>query len=83
MHRDLFKMTVSVLFFGPFSLAALSGPARADNQESSYRYMQYLHYENSSGERCLTTFDYDQRGCPAVAVWEQLDRDRWSLDSLP
>lgn len=75
-------MAVSALFFGPFSICILTGPARADNQESSYRHMQYLHYENSNGERCLTTFDYDKRGCPGVAVWEQLDRNRCSLDSL-
>jgi YD repeat-containing protein len=75
-------MAVSVLFFGPFCISALPGPARADNQESSFRHMRHLYYENSSGERCLTTFDYDERGCPGVAVWEQLDRDRWSLDSL-
>lgn len=75
-------MAVSLLFFGPFCISALSGAARADNQESCCRHVQYLHYENSSGERCLTTFDYDKRECPGVAVWEQLDRNRCSLDSL-
>ena len=82
MQRSLLKTAVSALFFGPFSISALSGPVWVDNQESSFRRMQYLHYENSSGERCLTTFDYDKRGCPGVAVWEQLDLDRCSLDSL-
>jgi hypothetical protein len=75
-------MAVSALFFGPFCISGLSGSAQADNQESSYRHVKYLHYENSSGERCLTTFDYDERGCPRVAVWEQLDQNRCSLDSL-
>ncbi len=75
-------MAVSVLFFGSSCIPGLSGSARANNQESSYRHVKYLHYENSSGERCLTTFDYDERGCPGVAVWEQLDQDRSSLDSL-
>ena len=44
-----------------------------------YRLFQ-LHYENSSGEKGLTTFDYNEGGILEKAVWELLDGSRNSLN---
>ncbi|OQX95304.1 hypothetical protein B6I21_06100 [candidate division KSB1 bacterium 4572_119] len=39
-----------------------------------------LHYENSSGEKGVTTFDSDKDGNLTVAVWELLDGSRSSIN---
>lgn len=75
-------MAISLFLLGPFCLSAVSDSVQAGNQALSNRQTRYLHYENSNGEQCLTTFDFEPQGHPKVAVWEQLDRNRCSLDSL-
>ena len=39
-----------------------------------------LYYENSSGEKGLTTFDYDEKGLLDKAIWELDDGSRMSLN---
>lgn len=48
-------------------------------KKSSQRLL-YLHYENSSDEKGVTTFEYNERGLPHIAVWELLDGSRFSLN---
>lgn len=39
-----------------------------------------LHYENSSGEKGVSTFDYNVKGQIQVAVWELLNGNRFSVN---
>ncbi len=57
-----------IIFFLPF-LAEAGIPG-----SPLYR----LHYENSLGEKGVTTFQYDIHGLPYKAIWELLDGTRWS-----
>ena len=52
-------------------------PLLADTSE--YRAMS-LYYENTSGEKCLSTYGFDKNGFIINAVWEQLDKSRTSLN---
>ncbi len=52
-------------------------PVLGDTTE--YRAMS-LFYENSSGEKALTTYEYDKDGFLVNAVWEQMDKSRNSLN---
>ncbi len=40
-----------------------------------------LHYENSSGERGVTTHVYDASGTRTHSIWELLDGSRWSRNT--
>jgi hypothetical protein len=50
---------------------------RSDNKE--YQLLK-LYYENSSGEKGLTTFDYNEKGILEKAIWELSDGSRMSLN---
>ena len=51
----------------------------ATGSDSQYRLIR-LHYNNTSGEKGVTTFDYSQDGKIQAAVWELLDGSRSSLN---
>ncbi len=66
-----YLITVFVIFlFGKIALSA---------DTTEYRAMS-LYYENASGEKCLSTYEYDENGFIINAVWEQLDKSRNSLN---
>lgn len=57
-------------------------PTNTFNDKSDmieYRLIK-LHYENSGGEKGLTTFEYDENGNHTVSFWELLDGSRNSLN---
>jgi hypothetical protein len=39
-----------------------------------------LHYENTSGEKAITTFEYDENGIMHKAKWALLDGSRYSIN---
>lgn len=50
-----------------------------NTHNGEYRVIR-LHYENSGGEKGVTTFDYDEKGQLRYAIWELLDGSRTSLN---
>ena len=51
----------------------------AADSDSQYRLIR-LHYDNTSGEKGVTTFDYNPDGTLRIAVWELLDGSRSSMN---
>lgn len=49
------------------------------SENMDYRLLK-LHYENASGEKGVTTFDYHENGNLNIAVWELLDGSRSSIN---
>lgn len=82
MKSDLFTTGILAVLFSSILIAAVSQPARVGSQNSPHGQLLYLHYENSSGDRGLTTFDFDEQGRPALAAWEKLDGSLSSLNRL-
>ncbi len=66
-----YLITVSVIF--------LFGGIAMSDEAKEYREMS-LYYENASGEKALTTFEYNNDGFLTNAVWERLDKSRNSLN---
>jgi hypothetical protein len=58
--------------------------ASSNAQPFTYNKDQYLlkrlHYQNSSGEKGVTTFIYDKENQLYKAVWELLDSSRYSFN---
>ena len=72
---------VSILSAGFSVLFLLS--CKSGNEEKADReayQLLKLHYENSGGEKGLTTFDYDEKGILDKAVWELDDGSRMSMN---
>jgi len=55
-------------------------PVRLVNDPDPNHQLIKLHYENSGGEKGVTTFDYNVRGDLTQAVWELLDKTRHSIN---
>lgn len=78
----------SLTFYICCSLALISACSSSDRNRAGtestvpeFRLIR-LHYENASGEKGLTTFDYNRDGNPGTAIWELLDGSRNSLNFL-
>ena len=54
-------------------------PSNDKSNNLEYRLLK-LHYENNSGEKGLTTFEYDENGNICKAIWELLDGSRNSIN---
>lgn len=50
-----------------------------NTHNGEYRVIR-LHYENSGGEKGVTTFDYNKKRQLSYAIWELLDGSRTSLN---
>jgi hypothetical protein len=50
-----------------------------NTHNGEYRVIR-LHYENSGGEKGVTTFDYNEKRQLSYAIWELLDGSRTSLN---
>lgn len=50
----------------------------ACNSQKPNKRLHILHFENSSGEKGMTTFAYDNLGLNIGAKWELLNGNRWS-----
>ncbi len=68
-----------VLF--PGSIAASGCPVPSNMPEKDQRVIN-LHYDNSSGEKGITVYDYDANGIAQTATWKLLDGTRHSHNYL-
>ncbi len=70
VNKYLFGVTVAIILFVQLPLLA---------NTTEYRALS-LYYENASGEKCISTYDYNKNGLLTYAIWEQLDKSRNSLN---
>ena len=68
-----------ILIFVFFTLVITYTLSPSSKGESEYRLL-YLHYQNATGEKGVTTFEYDKNNKPARALWQLLDGSRNSLN---
>jgi hypothetical protein len=61
------------------SLPALGQVVAPARNSGKYRLLR-LHYTNTTGERGVTTFEYNQKGQMVKALWQLLDGSRNSLN---
>ncbi len=71
MKTNLFKRTIILTVL--ISITVLT------KGNTDFR-LKYLHYENSSGEKGVTTFFYGEDGKNYKAKWELLDGSRYSIN---
>jgi hypothetical protein len=71
-----FREWISILCVSAVLAGGVSG---AHSQELRDRPIR-LHYENTDGEKGLSTFDYNNDGTVNVGVWELLDGTRSSVN---
>lgn len=79
--KKYFILSLIALFFIMMnsSIHALNDTEAAAGNSGRYRLLR-LHYKNSSGERGVTTFEYNQKGQLYKALWQLLDGSRNSLN---
>lgn len=68
-------MNTRLLFLWFLASSLLAQPFDYDSENF---FISKLHYENSSGEKGVTTYLTNARGVLYKAVWEQLNADRYS-----
>ncbi len=75
----IYHVSFFIIFFISF-LFCSCGNFKTNNNAMEYQLFQ-LYYENSSGEKGLTTFDYNDKGVLEKAIWELADGSRTSLNT--
>jgi len=75
----------NILVYATFLFTLLSGAYSntfpvVGSTHKDFSKLLYLHYENSDGEKGLTTFQRDAAGHHDLAIWELLDGSRNSLN---
>ncbi len=75
---------LSLLLAATFLLSTMvscTDDAEQGNAEAAMEYrLIRLHYENTGGEKGVTTFGYDSDGRQRNAIWELLDGSRYSIN---
>jgi len=71
---------VLLVIFGMGNLPARDGNPSEKKDVGKVRLIR-LHYENSSGEKGITTFEYDKNGMLYKALWQLLDGSRNSINT--
>jgi len=74
-----YKTTFIILIVSVVVFLSISGVSNAVSEKSQSRLIR-LHYQNTSGEKGVTTFDYNMNGDINIAIWELLDGTRSSLN---
>jgi hypothetical protein len=79
--KNYFIFNLIALFFIMMNcnLRVLADIETAAGNSGKYRLLR-LHYKNASGERGVTTFEYNQKGHMVKALWQLLDGSRNSLN---
>lgn len=72
-------LLLALFLLGASAYHSLGGLAAGDRQSGQLRVL-YLHYHNSSGEKGVTTFEYDGGKEPARALWQLLNGKRNSIN---
>lgn len=80
-YRNMFVQYRNILILCTIAVLLWQGCSR-DKEAKTEPIVRIirLHYENASGEQGVTTFDYNDDGILATAVWELLDGSRFSLN---
>lgn len=78
--KNVSLFIISLLILFPF-VSLGNGVADTSNKSDDLEYRLFkLHYNNSSGEKGVTLFDYDEDGIMHKATWKLLDGSRSSLN---
>ncbi len=83
MRRSTLRtVALTVIFFSVclFAQQLEANPPSSGPDSGTLRYV-WLHYDNASGERGISTFD-GKSDTPAVSLWELLDGTRYSINYL-
>jgi len=72
--KNISKVLITLLF----GYQTLLGYSQAQRDEN-FRLIK-LHYQNSTGEKGVTTYSYNPKGQIYRAVWELLDSSRYSVN---
>ncbi len=81
MIKDKYLFSsVLLLFFIWMCINSCTRPADEQEKAGPVWRLRKLHYENSQGERSLTTYFYDRNGQNYLALWQMADSSRSSVN---